>query len=92
MFQFNYIISSYIFVYLSDLYNYALQPWKTQKRVRLLLKQWFRNDWMGVPGDEVIIIIIRLFINFVLFMCFELNRMVGLEFINFLLSIILLYY
>jgi predicted alpha-1,2-mannosidase len=34
------------------LYNYAGQPWKTQKRVRSLLKQWFRNDLMGVPGDE----------------------------------------
>ena len=34
------------------LYNYAGQPWKTQKRVRTLLKQWFRNDLMGVPGDE----------------------------------------
>jgi len=34
------------------LYNYAGQPWKTQKRVRSLLKQWFRNDIMGVPGDE----------------------------------------
>jgi len=34
------------------LYNYAGQPWKTQKRIRMLLKQWFRNDLMGVPGDE----------------------------------------
>ncbi|MCF8714983.1 GH92 family glycosyl hydrolase [Joostella atrarenae] len=34
------------------LYNYAGQPWKTQKRIRNLLKQWFRNDLMGVPGDE----------------------------------------
>lgn len=34
------------------LYNYAGQPWKTQKRVRTLLNQWFRNDLMGVPGDE----------------------------------------
>lgn len=34
------------------LYNYAGQPWKTQKRVRQLLKTWFRNDIMGVPGDE----------------------------------------
>ena len=33
-------------------YNYAGQPWKTQKRVRSLLKQWFRSDLMGVPGDE----------------------------------------
>jgi predicted alpha-1,2-mannosidase len=34
------------------LYNYAGQPWKTQKRIRTLLKQWFRNDLMGIPGDE----------------------------------------
>ncbi|MDR1585809.1 MAG: glycoside hydrolase family 92 protein, partial [Prevotellaceae bacterium] len=34
------------------LYNYAGEPWRTQKRVRNLLTQWFRNDLMGVPGDE----------------------------------------
>jgi len=34
------------------LYNYAGQPWKTQKRIRTLIHQWFRNDVMGVPGDE----------------------------------------
>lgn len=34
------------------LYNYAGQPWKTQKRIRKLLNEWFRNDLMGVPGDE----------------------------------------
>ncbi len=34
------------------LYNYAGQPWRTQKRVRTLLTQWFRNDLMGIPGDE----------------------------------------
>ena len=34
------------------LYNYAGQPWMTQKRVRMLLKQWFRDDLMGLPGDE----------------------------------------
>jgi predicted alpha-1,2-mannosidase len=34
------------------LYNYAGQPWKTQKRLRKLLNEWFRNDLMGVPGDE----------------------------------------
>lgn len=34
------------------LYNYAGQPWKTQKRISKLLKEWFRNDLMGVPGDE----------------------------------------
>lgn len=34
------------------LYNYAGKPWKTQKRIRQLLKTWFRNDLMGIPGDE----------------------------------------
>ena len=34
------------------LYNYAGQPWKTQKCIRKLLQEWFRNDLMGVPGDE----------------------------------------
>ena len=34
------------------LYNYAGQPWMTQKRIRELLNMWFRNDLMGVPGDE----------------------------------------
>ena len=34
------------------LYNYAGQPWKTQSRIHPLIDQWFRNDLMGVPGDE----------------------------------------
>lgn len=34
------------------LYTYAGQPWKTQKRIRQMLKTWFRNDLMGIPGDE----------------------------------------
>lgn len=34
------------------LYNYAGQPWKTQKRIRKLLLEWFRDDLMGIPGDE----------------------------------------
>ena len=34
------------------IYNYAGVPWKTQKRIRQCLKTWFRNDVMGVPGDE----------------------------------------
>ncbi len=34
------------------LYNYAGEPWKTQKRMRNLVTEWFRNDLMGVPGDE----------------------------------------
>jgi len=34
------------------LYNFAGEPWKTQKRIRSLLNTWFRNDYMGMPGDE----------------------------------------
>jgi len=34
------------------LYNYAAQPWMTQKRIHKLIGEWFRNDLMGVPGDE----------------------------------------
>ena len=34
------------------LFSYAGQPWKAQKRIRQMLKTWFRNDLMGVPGDE----------------------------------------
>lgn len=34
------------------LYNYAGKPYMTQKRIRTLLNQWFRDDLMGLPGDE----------------------------------------
>ncbi|MFT3903117.1 MAG: GH92 family glycosyl hydrolase [Niabella sp.] len=34
------------------LYNYAGAPWMTQKRIKTLVREWFRNDLMGVPGDE----------------------------------------
>lgn len=34
------------------IYNYAQAPWKTQQRIRSLIRQWFRNDLMGMPGDE----------------------------------------
>jgi predicted alpha-1,2-mannosidase len=34
------------------LYDFAGYPWKTQKMVRELLQDWFRNDLEGVPGDE----------------------------------------
>jgi len=39
-------------MHIAYLYNYAGEPWRTQKRVRNLLKEWFRNDLMGIPGDE----------------------------------------
>ena len=34
------------------LYNYAGEPWKAQKRIRMIMESWFRNDLMGIPGDE----------------------------------------
>ena len=34
------------------LYNYAGAPWKTQKRIRMLLDTWFTNTPFGIPGDE----------------------------------------
>ncbi|MEX0981329.1 MAG: GH92 family glycosyl hydrolase [Bacteroidales bacterium] len=34
------------------LYNYGGQPWKTQKMIHKLINDWFRDDLMGVPGDE----------------------------------------
>ena len=34
------------------IYNYGGAPWKTQKRIRQCLRTWFRNDVMGIPGDE----------------------------------------
>ena len=34
------------------MYNYAGVPWKTQKLVRKVLRAWFRDDLMGMYGDE----------------------------------------
>lgn len=34
------------------LYNLTGEPWKTQKLVRKTLDAWFRNDKMGLCGDE----------------------------------------
>lgn len=34
------------------LYNFTDAPWKTQKRVRVLLKTWFDDNVFGIPGDE----------------------------------------
>jgi predicted alpha-1,2-mannosidase len=27
-------------------------PWKTQKRIRMLLETWFPDTLLGIPGDE----------------------------------------
>lgn len=34
------------------LYNYTGAPWKTQKRMRMLLDTWFTDNLFGIPGDE----------------------------------------
>lgn len=34
------------------LYNYLGAPWKTQKRIRMLLDTWFTDNLFGMPGDE----------------------------------------
>jgi predicted alpha-1,2-mannosidase len=34
------------------IYNYLGAPWKTQKRVRMLLDTWFTDTLLGMPGDE----------------------------------------
>ncbi len=34
------------------LYNFTEAPWKTQKRVRMLLNTWFPDNAFGIPGDE----------------------------------------
>lgn len=34
------------------LYNYMGAPWKTQKRIRMLLDTWFTDSLFGIPGDE----------------------------------------
>jgi predicted alpha-1,2-mannosidase len=34
------------------LYNYMGQPWKTQKRIRMLLETFYTDNLFGIPGDE----------------------------------------
>jgi predicted alpha-1,2-mannosidase len=34
------------------LYNLTGSPWKTQKRVRMLLDTWYMDNIFGIPGDE----------------------------------------
>jgi predicted alpha-1,2-mannosidase len=34
------------------LYNLTDSPWKTQKRIRMLLDAWFTDNIFGIPGDE----------------------------------------
>jgi len=34
------------------LYNYTDSPWKTQKKIRMLLDAWYSDNIFGIPGDE----------------------------------------
>lgn len=34
------------------LYNFTDAPWKTQKKIRMLLNAWFTDSILGIPGDE----------------------------------------
>ena len=34
------------------LYDYAGQPWKTQRRIREIMDMWFDDRPIGIPGDE----------------------------------------
>lgn len=34
------------------IYNYLGSPWKTQKRVRMLMDTWYTDNLFGIPGDE----------------------------------------
>jgi predicted alpha-1,2-mannosidase len=34
------------------LYNLTGSPWKTQKRIRMLLDTWYPDNIFGIPGDE----------------------------------------
>jgi len=34
------------------IYNYLGAPWKTQKRIRMLLDTWYTDNLFGIPGDE----------------------------------------
>ncbi len=34
------------------LYNFTDSPWKTQKKIRMLLDSWYPDNIFGIPGDE----------------------------------------
>ncbi len=47
-----YVMGNEPSLHIPYLYNYAGAPWKTQKRIRMLLDTWFTNSPFGIPGDE----------------------------------------
>lgn len=38
--------------HISYLYNYAGEPWKTQRRVREIMEIWYNDGPLGICGDE----------------------------------------
>jgi predicted alpha-1,2-mannosidase len=34
------------------LYNFTNSPWKTQKKIRMLIDTWYDDNIFGIPGDE----------------------------------------
>ncbi|AXC13894.1 Alpha-1,2-mannosidase [Acidisarcina polymorpha] len=38
--------------HIAYLYNYAGAPWKTQKRVRQIMRNWYASRPLGLPGDD----------------------------------------
>ncbi len=38
--------------HISYLYNFTDSPWKTQKKIRMLLDAWYPDNIFGIPGDE----------------------------------------
>jgi predicted alpha-1,2-mannosidase len=38
--------------HISYLYNYAGEPWKTQRRVRSIMEIWYNDGPLGICGDE----------------------------------------
>ncbi len=38
--------------HIAYLYNYAGYPWKTQKKINLIMKRMFDNTPFGIPGNE----------------------------------------
>lgn len=47
-----YVMGNEPSLHIPYLYNYLGAPWKTQKRIRMLLDTWFTDHLFGIPGDE----------------------------------------
>ncbi len=47
-----YVMGNEPALHIPYLYNYLGSPWKTQKRIRMLLDTWFTDNIFGMPGDE----------------------------------------